>query len=78
MPKPPSCFSFHPDRVGIFIFAGDFFKLKPTGVPQGMISVELQQAARAASAVALKIELIFTEAFMHFLYHFCFHNLFHA
>jgi hypothetical protein len=53
MAKPPSYFLFHPDRVGIIIFC-DFFKLKPTAAPQEKISVELQEAARAASAAALK------------------------
>ena len=54
MAKPPSYFLFHPDRVGIIIFACDFFKLKPPPVPQRGISVGLQHAARTASAVALK------------------------
>ena len=35
MAKPPSYFLFHPDRVGIIIFACDFFKLKPPQLRKG-------------------------------------------
>jgi len=66
MAKPPSYFSFHPDRVGIIIFACDFFKLKSTAAPHGGISVELQQADRAASAVVLKNRTDFNRSFYAF------------